>query len=102
MLYPVYTVYTVYTIQPVFKPVEQPVGQPVECLVYTMQPVIQPIEQPVEQPAVSCIQTFKRLNNRLFNRLYWFMQPIVIMFFVIVSPMPCWQAVTYCDAITQV
>jgi len=29
--------------------------------VYTIQPVVKPLEQPV----VSCIQTFNRLNNRL-------------------------------------
>jgi len=40
--------------------------------VYTIQPVVQPVVkrvwQPVGQQAVSCIQTFNRLNNRLFNR----------------------------------
>jgi len=33
-----------------------------------MQPVVKPVWQPVRQPFVSCIQTFNRLNNRLFNR----------------------------------
>ena len=36
--------------------------------VYTIQPVVKPVEQPVRQPAVSCVQTFNRLSNRLFNR----------------------------------
>jgi len=36
--------------------------------VYTIQPVIQPDVKAVGQPVVSCIQTF----NRLYNRLYEF------------------------------
>jgi len=33
-----------------------------------IQPVVKLVEQPVRQPAISCIQTF----NRLFNWLYEF------------------------------
>jgi len=36
--------------------------------VYTIQPVVKPVVRSVGQPAASCIQTFNRLSNRLYNR----------------------------------
>jgi len=42
------TLKTVYTIQPVVKPVEQPVVEPAECVYNTMQPVVQ-LEQVVSR-----------------------------------------------------
>ena len=36
--------------------------------VYTIQPVVKPVEQAVGQPVVSCIQTSNRLKNQFYNR----------------------------------
>jgi len=43
------TLIAVYTIQPVVTPVDQPIGQPVECLFTRcrLQSVVKPVVQPV-------------------------------------------------------
>ena len=35
--------------------------------VYTIQPVVNSVVKPVSQPVVSCMQTFSRLSNRLYD-----------------------------------
>jgi len=89
-----FTLSPVYTIQPVVKPVVKLIWQPVNvrihdttgsqtgCIVYTagcqtgwtnsgcsFNTVVKPVVKPFWQPAVSCIRTFNRLSNRLYN---WF------------------------------
>jgi len=38
--------------------------------VYTIQPVVKPVEQPVECLFIRCTRLFNRLFNRFDNRLY--------------------------------
>jgi len=82
----------VYTnIQPVVKPVRQPVWQPaVSCI----QPVVKPVVQPVWQP-VGCLFTrYNRLSNRLYNRfenwLYHVNGVSGIIYFLLHKTLPTW------------
>ena len=67
----------VYMIQPVVKPVVKRVWQPVECLykTYTIQPVVNPVWQPVWQQVVPCKRGFT-LPSDVGNQRRWTLQRI--------------------------